>query len=309
MQTTIFDQLCHQLHVEPDHKGEVWIDCPNCGKGRRHFSFNERAGHCFACDYSATLATIAKQLNITQDAPAAPRRPLDPPKPKHWQHNPGRYLDGFCGALDRVEKWQRYKPLSLDSINRFRLGVGILPSSRCPHRRLILPVRSGGRLVAFHGRACNALDTDAKWLTAGGSDKKVLFGADLLRPGITVVVCENFVDAILAMQVEPQIVTVAGGGASWQTAWTQQIAASRPRHVLVWLDNDLVGCPNAETRHELLRAWRIAHPDAVRAPEPKGPQIANELLASGVKASVYQWPSDSPPKADIGWQLMGGVTR
>jgi hypothetical protein len=46
-----------------------------------------------------------------------------------------------------------YKPLSLDSILRWKLGVGILPSSRCEKRRLILPVFDGGRLVAFHGRA------------------------------------------------------------------------------------------------------------------------------------------------------------
>lgn len=307
--TPLFDTLCTQLHVEPDYRGEVWMDCPNCGKGRKHFSFNERAGHCFACDYSAALPTIAEQLNITQDAPAAPRRALDPPKPKHWQHNPDRYLDGFCAALDRVERWSAYKPLTLDSISRFRLGVGLLPSSRCEHRRLILPVWASGRIVAFHGRAYRPDDTDAKWLTSGGSDKRVLFGADLLRPGATVITCENFVDAILAMQVEPQIVAVAGGGASWQERWTQQLAASRPRHVLVWLDNDLVGCPNTETRRELLRRWRIEHPDALRAPEPKGPQIANELLAAGVKASVYQWPAGTPPKADIGWALMKGVSK
>ena len=81
-----------------------------------------------------------------------------------------------------------------------------------------------GRVVAFHGRAYRPRDTDAKWLTAGGSSKQVLFNSNLVRPGATVVICENFVDAIFAMQARPEIIAVAGGGASWQEDWTTQLA-------------------------------------------------------------------------------------
>lgn len=306
MTNNIFNTLCAQLHVEPDRKGEVWIDCPSCGKDKKHFSFNERTGHCFACDYSGSLTQIAALLRIQPDKRARPARRADQPqKPRLWQQRPEWHLARYCDALDRVQSWQSYKPLSLESIARWRLGVGTLPSSRCTHRRLIVPVFANGKVVAFHGRAYLPDDTDAKWLTAGGSSKRMLFNADLLRPGATVVVCENFVDAILAMQAASEVVAVAGGGASWQEVWTAQIAASQPKQVLIWLDNDLVGCPNPETYRAFLTDWRIDHPDAIRVPQPNGPKIANALLAVGVKASVYQWPEGTPAKADIGWALIG----
>lgn len=303
--STLFDTLCAQLHAEPDRRGEVWIDCPSCGRTNKHFSFSEQHGaHCFGCDYSPSLAQLAAHLAITPDERARPvRRAQKPLAPRQWQQRPEFYLDRYCGALDRVTRWQAYKPLSLDSINRFRLGVGRLPASRCEYPRLIVPVFGGGRCVALHGRAYLPQDTDAKWLSAGGSSKQVLFNADALAPGASVIVVENFVDAILAMQVEPSIVAVCGGGVSWQDDWTAQIAASRPRQVLVWLDNDAAGCPNAETWRAFCAAWRAEHPDR-EPPAPRGPRIANDLLAAGVRARCYQWPRDTPPKADIGAALM-----
>lgn len=298
--TTLFDQLCDQLHAQPDRKGEVWIDCPQCGKDKKHFSFNETAGHCFACDFSGSLRQIAELLNVAdRPAPRVQRR-QEPPRPRQWQQAPERWLDGYCAALSRVSAWQSYKPLTLDSIARFRLGVGVLPSSRCTHRRLILPVFDGGRVVAFHGRAYLPEDTDAKWLTAGGSSKQVLFNREAIQPGATVVICENFVDAILAMQVRPDIVAVAGGGASWQETWTAQLAQARPARVIVWLDHDLAGNGSTWHHRELVALWRQKNPGHP-PPEPRGPQIANDLLAVGVRASVYQWPKGTPLKADIGW--------
>lgn len=301
---TLFDSLCAQLHVEPDRRGEVWIDCPSCGRGKKHFSFNERTAHCFGCDYSATLTQVAELLRIQPDERAGPvRRAQEAPRPRQWQLRPEWYLDQFCGALDRVTRWQGYKPLTIDSIARWRLGVGRLLASRCEKRRLIVPVFASGTVVAFHGRAYLADDTDAKWLTAGGSSKQVLFGADLLRPGATVVICENFVDAILAMQVEPSLVVVAGGGASWQQTWTVQIASSRPKQVLVWLDHDLAGNGSRYHYRELLDEWQRRNPNARHAPEPRGPQIANDLIAAGARAYLYEWPRGTPAKADIGWAL------
>jgi hypothetical protein len=60
----------------------------------------------------------------------------------------------------------------------------------------------------------------------------------------------------------------------------------------------------SETYRALLTEWRTLHPDAPRVPEPNGPKIANQLLAAGVKAHVYEWPKGTPPKADIGSALM-----
>jgi hypothetical protein len=307
---TLFDQICDQLREQPDHKGEVWIDCPWCGRKNKHFSFSERGYKCFGCDEKGkSLHRLAEQLQIADRPAPVARRILEPVAPRQWQQRPEFYLDRYGAAFDRLDRWQAYKPLTIDSIARWRLGVGRLPSSRCEHRRLILPVFEAGRVVAFHGRAYLPEDHDAKWLTAGGSSKQVLFNLDLVQVGSTVVIAENFVDAILAMQVEPSIVAVAGGGASWQPHWTEQLAERRPARVVVWLDHDLAGNGSRYHYAELVRVWREKNPQAQHAPEPRGPQIANDLLAAGLRASVYEWPSGTPLKADIGWALMNESAR
>ena len=81
---TLFDQLCDQLHAAPDRKGEVWVDCPSCGKNQKHFSFNETTGHCFACDYSGSLRQIAELLG-TVDRPAPRVQRQEPQRPRQWQ--------------------------------------------------------------------------------------------------------------------------------------------------------------------------------------------------------------------------------
>lgn len=323
---SIFDTLCDRLHVEPDSRGECWVTCPACGKDRKHFSFNEHAGHCFACDYSGSLAQVAELLQIQPDERTRPAGHAQKPQaPRQWQNRPDIWLDRYCGALDRVTRWQGYKPLSLDSISRCRLGVGKLPlwSERThswydyPHRRLIVPVfGADGRCVAFHGRACLPDDDGPKWLSASGSDKRALFVVGALVAGCTVVICENYADAILAYQVEPSACYIPVGGLSWQAAWTDQIAAARPAQVLVWLDHDLSGNGSRYHAAELLALWRekvearrAANPAlAVRPfpkpPIPRGPKIANDFLAVGVKARRFEWWRGAPLKADLGWALM-----
>lgn len=298
-----FAGLCEQLNVQPDRKGEAWIACPWCSKDDGHFSFSERGYRCFKCGQKGkALSVVARQLNTGPVAERQPARQQKPAEPRRWQTDP-RVLERYTGAYDTLPAWQGYKPLSLTTIARARLGVGVLPSSRCKARRLILPVFAHGELVALHGRAFLPGDEDAKWLTSGGSRKDVLYGADDLRPGCTVVVCENLVDSLLARQRRPDVVVVASGGVSWSEAFTQQLVAARPKHVLVWLDNDLAGAPNEPTYHALRAAWLRERPGTT-PPEPKGPQIANDLLAAGIKASVYQWPAGTPPKMDLGAVLM-----
>lgn len=306
--TTLLDTLAARLDAGLRHDRRYHATCPFCDKpakaGQKHFSFCDRGYSCWVCEAQGSLATLALHLDVPGDYTAPVRRAQEPPRPKRWQSDPERILSGFCASLDRVTRWQAYKPLTLDSINRWRLGVGVLPSSRCQHRRLIVPVFNDGRIVAFHGRAFLPGDPDAKWLTSGGSSKQVLFNADLLRPGAVVIVVENFVDAILAMQIEPSIVAVCGGGASWQSAWTAQIAQSRPRQVLIWLDHDLAGNGSRWHYQELVADWRARNPRAQHVPQPAGPEIANELLSAGTPARLYEWPRGTPPKADIGWALM-----
>lgn len=307
MTVSLYEQLITRLGAELRHDGRYHCDCAFCGKeakkGQKHFSFCEDGYYCWVCGAKGGLKALAAHMEVRGDAPAAPRRAQAPQPPRNWQKRPELWLERFCGALDRVQAWQGYKPLTLDSIARHRLGVGVLPSSRCDKRRLIVPVFSQGKVVAFHGRAFQADDTDAKWLTSGGSSKQALFNADSLRPGATVVIVENFVDAVLVMQAEPGIVAVSGGGASWNDAWTAQIAQSQPRHVLVLLDNDLAGWPNAATYRALREAWEREHPGQA-PPEPRGPKIATALARAGVcTVRGPDWPNGTPPKYDVGSDL------
>lgn len=311
-----FSGLCAELRVEPDRNGEAWIDCPWCGKDKKHFSFSERGFKCFRCnEHGRSLLALAQQLQLQpSERPARVRQ--EAPRPRQWQQAPDRWLDRYCEALDRVAAWTSYKPLSLDTIARFRLGVGVLPSSRCQHRRLIVPVFDGAKVVAFHGRAFRPEDQDTKWLCAGGSDKRVLFVAGVLQPGCTVVIAENFVDAILAWQCEPAACYIALGGLSWQPEWTARIAEYRPRGALVWLDHDLAGNGSRWHHREMLAAWRVemeqrraANPRLAAMPfppdpEPRAPRIANELLAAGIRTHIYEWPKGTPWKQDIGSELI-----
>lgn len=307
MQTT-FEQLITILQAELRRDHRYHADCPFCGKeikkGQKHFSFCEDGYTCWVCDAKGGLQKLAQHIGAGGMVERPARRAVQPQEPRSWQQRPDYYLSRYTGALDRVTRWQGYKPLSLDSILRWNLGVGVLPSSRCQHRRLILPVFDDGKVAAFHGRAYLADDTDAKWLTSGGSSKQVLFNGDLLRTGCTVLIVENFVDAILAMQAAPDVVAVAGGGASWQEVWTAQIAASQPKQVLIWLDHDLAGNGSRYHQAELLAEWKRRNPKAQHVPEPSGPKIANQLLEAGARASLYEWPKGSPLHADIGMALM-----
>lgn len=282
-------------------------DCPFCGKeakrGQKHFSFAAEGYKCWVCEAHGGLAALADRLDVAGPRTVASRPAPAPAAPRAWQTDP-RVLARATGALDTLTAWQAYKPLSLATIARARLGVGVLPASRCTARRLILPVFAGGRLVALHGRAFLPGDDDAKWLTAGGSRKDVLYGADDLKPGATVIVCENLVDSLMVREQGPGLIAVAAGGVAWRPAFTAQIAASRPAHVLVWLDHDLVGNGSRWHHEEMVAEWRRKNPKTTAIPEAQGPHIANALLEAGVKASVYQWPRGTPPKADLGWALM-----
>lgn len=310
----LFDGLCQQLHASPDRRGHVHIDCPWCGKevkrGQTHFSFSERGFKCFVCGEGGGLWRLAEQLQVTPVVTTVrPVRVQEQPKPRYWQQNPNRFLQAFLEAPTRLTDWQSYKPLTIESISRWQLGVGPLPNSRCQHPRLILPVYRDGKVVALHGRAYRTDDHDAKWLTAGGSTKDVLFNAELLTPGCTVVICENMIDAILSMQTEPGIVAVSGGGVNWREEWTARLVAARPSQVICWLDHDLAGNGSRYHHAELVAEWFERNPKATYVPDPAGPKIANELLAAGLKATVYTWPMGTPIHADLGWALMPEVAQ
>jgi hypothetical protein len=309
--TRLFDGLCQHVRRTPDRKGEVWTPCPFCGKdeGKRkstHFSFSERGFRCFVCGESGGLKRLAEQLNARpSDLPVRIHQlPTPPAPPRFWQTNPQAVLHRLLESPTRLQDWQAYKPLTVETIARWRLGAGVLPSSACRHKRLIYPLVEDGRIVGFRGRStgCDC----PKWLTAGGSTT-VLFGLDQVIHNAEVILVENPVDALLAMQETPGVVAVAStaGAGTWREAWTEELRRRRPAHVTVWLDNDLAGCPNPQTYVRLRQAWMQLHPGK-HPPEPNGPRIATALQAAGVRCSLYRWPSGTPAKYDIGAALMDG---
>ena len=320
---SLFDDLVTTTQATIDRRGRAHADCPFCGKAAKarqtHFSFwqagkyGAKAGYkCFICGAGGGLRALAEHLEITPPKERESEAPAEAPKPRTWQKNPGWYLERFCGALDRVPRWQAYKPLTLETIGRWRLGVGVLPSSPCPHKRLIYPQLINGQPTGFRGRAIDC--SCDKWMTAGGGSAW-LWGAELLHEGATVIIAENPVDAMLAMQETPDIVAVAGtaGASTWKPEWTRAIAASRPARVLEWFDNDLAGHPNAITHELELARWkqemeaRVAAGKITRLPappKPNGPRVVHDLQAAGVNAYGYTWPPGTPVHADLGQALI-----
>lgn len=226
----LFADVLNKYNWSADRRGEVHVNCPKCGREPKqnqvHFSFSVKGGKCFVCGWAAPLEEVAVQLGaipphllktVQQDYSGS----KGPKKPAAWTRDPEAYLADYLKAPDRLDRWQQYKPdISLESITRWELGVGVLPASRCKHRRLIVPARVNGKVVAIRGRLFkqNGCDCEArkakglkpvcmegcdcaKWLTAGSSET-VLYNAGMVVPGETrvIIICENMLDVILGMQ-------------------------------------------------------------------------------------------------------------
>lgn len=341
----LFQAILSAHNLQADRRGECHIRCPKCGREPKanqvHFSFSVKGGKCFVCNWGTSLRGVAAELGqmspdelaqMTTNGPDV--LALKPKKMASWTRNPEAYLNEYLRAPDRVDQWQRYKPLRLESISRWELGVGVLPASRCKHRRLIIPARVDGKIVAFRGRILkeNGCDCDTrrakglrpvceegcncdKWLTCGSS-QTVLFNAERLCAGATVIICENMLDTILAMERFP-VVAVCGtaGAGTWKSEWTDQILDSQPKQIIVWFDNDLAGLPNEETYAKLISEWKVKQEELLKArkiakignpPEPNGQRLVNALNKAqadrpGKKVPVkpVKWPSGTPIKHDI----------
>lgn len=245
--------------------------------------------------------------NFTAPARYEKSKPKSPPKPRPWQGNAAAIVDRYSRHPRRVELWQNYRPFTLDALNRFYLGVGVLPSCRCKHERLVYPVWDSGRIVGLRGRAitCDC----AKWLQSAGSTAR-LWTSHTPTNEKTGIVCESPVDGMFAWQETPGIVTVAStcGAGTWKDEWTKYLKTVFVSVVrwVVWLDNDLPGQAMGATRQKLLIQWKKEHPNAKTTPKANGPRICNNLLREGLRAILYRWPATSPPKMDLSAQLMLG---
>lgn len=252
------------------------------------------------------------------------RKPYTPPG---WLHRVDALIARYAAHPDRYRLWYAYKALRPATVDRWRLGVGVLPSTWCRQERLIYPVVVDGATVGLRGRAVTphacpnndgVMAECPSWLSAGGS-QAALWGWDLLAPAVcppgrNIVVDENPVDAMLTMQIEPSVVALAGtgGAGTWRPEWTLRIAATRPAQIVIWYDNDLAGAPNAETYAAEAARWQARHPDIARVPEPAGPKRVREFRAlapqyGGYLVDVYDWPAGTPLHYDAGAHLSAFV--
>ncbi len=276
----------HQRYKWPDHRGEFWGVCAfHADRKPGSFSFSERGYHCFSCGEHGSLRRLAEQIGI-EVGRSAPIVMLSRARPRparihDWQRDPD-YWRRFLPLPPEAREYYHSRGFTDGTIESRRLGYGVLPDSRCPHPRAILPVFEDGRLVAIRGRAILGSDHFDKWLCSGGS-RVALYGAESLSPDRPVVITEAPYSAILAQQERPDLAAVAGtaGAATWRDEWTRQVVETEPSWVLIWYDADEAGRTN-------------------------GQRVAERLRAAGLTVRVYQWPRGTAEHRDLADVLAEG---
>lgn len=286
VKTDLFQDLQIFVKVTPDRHGECHISCPGCKKeparGQVHFSFSEKGGYCFVCGFKCSLPYLAKELGMGDRIYQPP--PPQPEKPRQvysWMAYAERHVRQFEEHPERFELWQAHKPVSVETIERMRLGVGVLPASSCHHLRLIVPVIDGTMIVGLRGRRLNC--RCAKWTASAGSTLNMLplYNEQTLEPRRVVWIVENCVDALMIGQVMGFVGLATYSVVYWRKAWTEKLVEAWPELIVVAYDNDEPGRKN-------------------------GARLANTLLEAGLDAVMYPW-GDAPEKMDIGTILMGGT--
>jgi hypothetical protein len=297
--------------AQPNHKGEVWITCPNCGKSQKHFSFSERGAKCFTCGYHPSLKSLAERLGVQDARPYAPPAPVRQPKARPWKNQAEMLARSLAETPGLAVAWRAYKPVSAATLRQYQLGYGIFPGGlwdeknkrRCHHPRLIVPLWDA---AAFPWRAtgfrCRRTTCDcATWLSPAGSEL-TLYNAHKLRPGLDVVViCENPVDALLVKQEWEGVAVATLGVSVWKDYYAALLQQAAPEQVVVWFDNDVAGqCTNPA----YIAAWK-AERRARGLPDDEtkflaGIALTNRLIAAGLKATFYPWPESARYGADLG---------
>lgn len=264
----------------PDGRGEYWTLCPyHPDQTLGSFSFSARGYKCFACGAQGSLHGLARRVLGDE---ITPNLVLLPPKPREIKERPS--------YLNQIDVLRDFRPLPPEAIayyqkrgftdesrDRYFLGYGVLPWSRCHHPRLILPIFTENGLVGLRGRqlACECDPKKTKWLTSNGS-LTVLFNAQRLTPGCTVIVTEAPYSAILAMQDAPGVVAVAStsGAGTWEDDWSATIARCHPRCVIIWFDFDPAG-------------------------EKSAKKVSMSLLNAGCLVRKFSWPWNTKPNTDL----------
>jgi len=308
MNDYFFMNLVRKTHAVEDRRHEFHIRCPECGHystpRKPHCSFNHQGWKCFVCGSGGSLKQLADLVGLHSDGPyIAPIHIKQEVKtPPSWLSKAESFVAGYEAHPKRYELWHSYKPVSIETINRMRLGVGVLPkySSQCQHERLIVPVFDGTMCLGLRGRSlgCNC----GKWLSSSGTILELLplYNAEALKSGCVVWIVENPVDALLITDNTPYIGVAVYSTSYWRDAWLETLRTAQPEMIIVALDNDLVGLGGANRRDEFIQDWLKTHKSV---PEPRGIRLANLLLQQGLPAKIFDWGS-APYKADIGSLLM-----
>lgn len=301
----LFNALVNHTHAVT-RRDEAFIACPACGKestpANVHFSFSPRGAFCFSCGFKASLPGLAKQLGLETGVYNAPVRPQEAPRaPASWLAEIEHLIGTYVRHGRSWELWQSYKPVSRAAYERMRLGVGVLPASKCHHERLIVPIYSGTMCVGLRGRQLGC--SCGKWLAPGGTQINLypLYNEQALRPGCVVWIVENPVDALLLTERTPYAGVATYSVAYWQEHWTETLKAARPELIVVGYDQDLPGGGGAARRQEFIREWLKTRP---RVPPAAGPRLTNRLREAGLPAYLFDW-GNAPLKTDIGSLLMG----
>lgn len=297
----MIEQLAAHTHAVLDRRSrEYHITCPECGAQSRpahpHCSFSAHGWHCFVCGAGGSLADLARKVNLQGDYSPTPAPRPQPERPRSWMADPELLLRRYESHPRRFELWQAHKPVSEDTIRRMRLGVGVLPSSKCAHMRLIVPIISGSLVVGLRGRRIDC--SCSNWTVAAGTvlDNLPLYNQDALRPGSVVWIVENCVDALLIGDHTPYTGVATYSVSYWRDEWLETLRRSQPEMIFVCYDNDIPGQGGGLCHEEFAREWLQTHP---RLPEPAGPKLANRLRAAGLPAILYDW-GRAPHKSDIG---------
>ncbi len=329
----------HKYQIIPDN-------CPYCGADNSrdfHSSYGQifpDAGYgykCFANCETVGLYQLALHIGAVEApggrkpikfSPKLPKvAPVMPQEKRHWQLHGAAYFEQYAGNLDKFRLWWEYKRIPRDIIEKHGLGVGVVPSSRCAHERLITPIIQNGELVMIRGRA---IDCDCpKWLPAAGASPSEidLILVDQVQEGDIVLVVENYVDALLVNETTDYKAVCTLSTSYWYPHWQQQLIERNPALVIPAFDGDVAG--NGGTPSQVreaarkrvakklkcaiedvtvtkldmnARGWNVKWVNHVakgteRIPMPAGVKLNNELTKDNVPSALLKWDEEGQ---DIG---------
>lgn len=261
--TDLLKTLANTLHAELRKDNRYHCACPFCGKpakhGHKHFSFVEQGYICWvgSCGAKGSLKKLADTIGLDTGNYAPPEYHQETIKVESSVF-PYSLIERYEKHPKRIQLWQSYKPLSEELIIKYRLGVGRLPKEDgtfYSDERLIVPLVRDGKLVMLRGRSMQGSKHPAKWLTRGTPAR--LFNGDLITSNSIVVIMENWIDALLAMMLLPDVTPVAtsGGASTWLDSWSHYIAKIKPKGVILAMDNDKAGRDgNLKVANDLAKA-------------------------------------------------------